>query len=253
MPRRTTGDKPKVLSTLHASSADNRGTDPKASRWESTGGCQQCDIRQRALFAALSEPVLEHLLPSICSAVIPMGDAVYEEDEPASAVYTIGTGILKLVKRGPAGPRIVRLLGPGTAAGLEALSSGSYRHTAVALRPTELCRIPAEVVQQLQGHDGQLADEVLGQWEQQLESADRWLAELGQGTVAERLLRLMAILLEMEERESPLVQLPPMADVASILGITRESVSRALADLQREKALRRVAPHTYELPPETLH
>jgi DNA-binding IclR family transcriptional regulator len=57
----------------------------------------------------------------------------------------------------------------------------------------------------------------------------------------------------MEERESRLVQLPPMADVASILGITRESVSRALADLQREKALRRVAPHTYELPPETLH
>jgi len=44
-----------------------------------------------------------------------------------------------------------------------------------------------------------------------------------------------------------------MADVASILGITRESVSRALADLQRAKALRRVAPHTYELRLETLH
>jgi CRP-like cAMP-binding protein len=43
-----------------------------------------------------------------------------------------------------------------------------------------------------------------------------------------------------------------MTDLASILGTTRESVSRALAELKRAKALRRVAPHTYACHPEAL-
>lgn len=36
-----------------------------------------------------------------------------------------------------------------------------------------------------------------------------------------------------------------MTDLASILGTSRESVSRALAELKRAKTLWRVAPHTY--------
>lgn len=37
-----------------------------------------------------------------------------------------------------------------------------------------------------------------------------------------------------------------MTDLASILGTTRESFSRPLAELKRAQVLRRVAPHTYE-------
>lgn len=226
------------------------GDDPHAIHWESGPDCTQCDLRQQALFSALHESHLEHLQSAIGSAVIPVGAAVYRENAPATAVYTVGRGLIKLLKQGPAGERIVRLLGAGAAVGLEAYFHERYRHTAVAMRPTELCRIPLEVLRELQRRDAGLANGVLAQWQQQLESADRWLSELSQGVAAERIERLVAILAEMEGGASPLVQLPTTAEVASMLGITRESVSRALNGLRRARTLRRVAPHTYEYRPD---
>jgi CRP-like cAMP-binding protein len=226
--------------------------DPRCSldcnqvRWENTADCRHCPIRQQALFAALRGPDFEHILTPIRSAVIPAGTTLYREDAPGAAVYTVSRGLLKLIKGvDGTGGRIVRLLGPGAAAGLESLSTGLYWHSAVAVRQTELCRIPLEVFHELERQNVQLADRVVGQWEQQLRNADRWLAELGQGTVAERVQRLLTVLADMDEDDGSLIQLPPMTDLASILGTTRESVSRALAGLKRTKALRRVAPHTY--------
>jgi CRP/FNR family transcriptional regulator, anaerobic regulatory protein len=239
----------RAVHEIHPGPDADSGCSPDCNqvRWETTADCRHCPIRQQALFAALRGPDFEHILTPIRSAVIPAGTTLYREDAPGAAVYTVSHGLLKLIKGvDGTGGRIVRLLGPGAAAGLESLSTGLYWHTAVAVRQTELCRIPLEVFHELQRQNVQLADRVVDQWEQQVQSADRWLAELGQGTVAERVQRLLAVLAEMEEDDGALIQLPPMMDLASILGTTRESVSRALAELKRAKALRRVAPHTYE-------
>ena len=210
----------------------------------------QCDVRRQALFSGLQESHLEYLEGPVVFAIIPVGAAVYRENAPATAVYTVGHGLIKLIKQGPAGERIVRLLGPGAAVGLEAHFVGRYWHTAVAMRPSGLCRIPLEILKELQRLDAGLAHGVLDQWQQQLESADRWLSELSQGVAAERIERLVAMMVEMEEGASPLVQLPTTTEVASMLGITRESVSRALNGLRRARTLRRVAPHTYEYRPD---
>ena len=223
------------------------GADCNLFHWESEAGsgCRHWPIGQQTLFADLSEAQLDRVLDSSSRAVVPVDARIYEEEGPASAVYIVGQGLIKLIKNASAGPRIVRLLGPSAAAGLEALSGARYRHTAVALRPTELFRIPLDVLQGLQRHHAGFAESVLAQWEQQLESADRWLADLAQGTVPERLQRFVAILADTEEAHSAWVQLPPMTDLASILGSSRESVSRALSGLERTRTLRRVAKRTY--------
>jgi len=255
MPERDVGGKGELLASHRSDASIDRrdrpaADDPHEIHWESGPDCTHCDLRQQALFSALHESRLEHLQSGIGSAVIPVGAAVYRESEPATAVYTVGRGLIKLLKQGPSGERIVRLLGSGAAVGLEAYFDGRYRHTAVAMRPTELCRIPLEVLRELQRHDAGLAHGVLDQWQQQLESADRWLSELSQGVAAERIERLVAILAEMEGGARPLVQLPTTSEVASMLGITRESVSRALNGLRRTRTLRRVAPHIYEYRPD---
>ncbi len=229
------------------------GADCGQVRWERTADCRHCPIRHQAIFAALRGPDFEHLFLPIRGAVVPAGTVLYREDASASAVYTLSHGLLKLIKGVPeTSGRIVRLLGRGAAAGLEALSSGLYWHTAVAVRESALCRIPLDVFRELRAHNVPLTDRVVGQWEQQVQHADRWLAELNHGPVADRVKRLLAMLAEMEADEASLIHLPPMADLASILGTTRESVSRTLAELKRTNALRRVAPHTYECGPEAL-
>lgn len=230
---------------LGIESRSRYGVDCKLFHWESEAACRHWPIGQQTLFADLSEAQFERVLVTSSRAVVPVDARIYEEEVSASAVYIVGQGLLKLIKSASAGPRIVRLLGPCAAAGLEALSGERYRHTAVALRPTELFRIPLDVLQGLQRHHAGFAERVLAQWEQQLESADRWLADLAQGTVPERLQRLVAILADTEEGHSAWVQLPPTTDLASILGSSRESVSRALSGLERTRILRRVAKRTY--------
>jgi CRP-like cAMP-binding protein len=225
------------------------GGDCNDIRWESEAECRHCAIRGQALFAALRGPDFEHLLVPIRRAPIPAGTELYREGAAAHAIYTVRGGLLKLVKDAPGGGRIVRLLGPGATTGMEALSTGLYWHTAVAARPSDLCRIPLDVFGDLREHHAPLADRLMAQWERQVQSADRWLAELNQGTVADRVQRLLLMLAEIEGAR---IELPPMADLASILGTTRESVSRALAELKRAHALRRVAPRTYECDPEVL-
>jgi CRP-like cAMP-binding protein len=214
-------------------------------RRESEAGCRDCPIGQQARLAPLYEAKLQRLLAPIGEAVVPVGVTIYEEGFLGPAAYVVRQGLLKLVKNASAGPRIVRLLGPGSAAGLEAYLAGQYRHTAVAMRPSELCRIPLAVLHELQRHDGGFVGLVLAQWERQLESADRWLADLAQGTVPERLQRFMAIVADTEEGLGAWVQLPPITDLASILGCSRESVSRTLSGLERTRTLRRVGARTY--------
>ena len=215
--------------------------------WDTIADCRYCAIRQQALFSALRGPDFEHIFVPIRSAVIPAGTEIYCQDSPADAIYTVRRGIIKLLVRGPSdGGRIVRLLGRGAAVGLEALTRGVYWHTAVAMGESELCRVPMQVFDALEARSVQIADRVIAQWEQQVASADRWLSELNVGSVAQRVQRMLVLLAELEGGAGQPIQLPPMADLASILGVTRESVSRVIAEMKRADALKRVAPHTYE-------
>ena len=162
------------------------------------------------------------------------------------AVYTVRWGLVKLVKQSPEdSPRIVRLLGPGAAVGLESLKEGIYWHAAVTMRETGLFRIPVKAIDRLQAHNAQVAEQLITQWETYVEYADRWITELSAGPVKVRVCRLIGFLIEITHSASGEIELPSVEDLAAILGASVESVSRATAELKRSKALIRVAPRTY--------
>jgi CRP-like cAMP-binding protein len=213
---------------------------------ELAADCGRCAIRQQALLSVLREADFAEAYASIRRSVLPAGSQVYGQDDTADAVFTVRRGLLKLIKRRPAdGGRIVRLLGSGAAAGLEAITHGVYWHTAVAMRESELCRVPLATFDRLEASRDGLAERIVLQWEKHAFAADRWLAELCTGPVAERIGRLLTMLAELEDDAGETIHLPPMADLASIVGVTRETASRVIAELKRAGALTRVAPHTY--------
>jgi CRP-like cAMP-binding protein len=222
-------------------------------RWEGVADCRHCEVRRHSLFSPLRGPDFERVLPAIRSTVCPKGTVLYRENQVADHVYSIRRGQLKLIKHSTAeGDRIVRLLGRGAVSGMEALTHGLYWHTAIVLRELELCRIPLGVVDELQSRNIQLTDQMIGQWERQVVDADRWLAEICTGSLQGRVGRLLRVLAEMDAPQGDRLELLPMSDLANILGASRESVSRILAELKREQVLRRVAPHTYEVLLEAL-
>ena len=221
--------------------------------WPGMADCRHCRLRGEGLFSAVRGTDFDHLFLPVRTADFPRRTVLYREGQHADAVFALREGMVKLIKRTPDGDeRIVRLLGRRAAMGLEALTHGIYWHTAEALREVDVCRIPLAVFDKLQARHAGISERVVGQWEDQVRCADRWLAELSAGPVNERVRRLLRLLAELDGDNGHHLQLPPMADLANILGTSRESVSRTLAELKRDQTLRHVAPRTYDCDLEAL-
>ena len=91
--------------------------------------------------------------------------------------------------------RIVRLLGPGSAIGLELLDrSDAYHHTAIAIDQVDLCKIPTPTIRQLEGKHPVLYEKVGKQLQEQLDLADQWIVALGAGTARQRVAQLLLVL-----------------------------------------------------------
>jgi CRP-like cAMP-binding protein len=229
-----------------STSAPTKGLSCSDIVWEGTADCRHCPVRQQALFSALRGSDFDQMFSPIRSAIVPAGTVLYTESAPADAIYTVRWGVVKLSKRAPDGVmRIVRLLGPSAAVGLEGLQEGLHWHTATTLQQTGLCRIPFQVIDQLQAQNAQVAERLVMQWERYVEYADRWITDLTAGSVKTRVYRLIKLLVEVTSNTSGEIELPSVHDLAAVLGTSVESVSRATAELKRDEVLTRIAPRTY--------
>jgi len=207
--------------------------------------CRNCGIRHIALFADLDEKDLGLIHLPIQEMGLDHGAVLYGAEDPGAAVFTIRSGLVKLVQMLPDGTqRIVRLLRPGAVAGLEAMLGQAYEHTAMALQPTEVCRIPREVVERLDRETPRLHRRLLEQWHNSLRQADEWLTELSTGNARQRLARFL-LHLSADHPDRP-VKLFTREDLGAILGVTLETASRTVSEFKRVGAMAEVAINTYQ-------
>lgn len=204
--------------------------------WRGQAECEACGIRQTALFADLqaSDFALIHL--PIDEIAFEAGAALYHVGDPGQAVFTIRTGLVKLVNYLADGSqRIVRLLRPGDTAGLEAVLGHDHEHTAIALRPALTCRIPREVVTRLSEQTPRMHDQLMRRWQRSVQQADAWLTSLSTGGAKARVARLLLLL--MDGTESSECDLFGREDMGAMLGVTTETASRIIAEFRREGIL----------------
>ena len=204
--------------------------------WRGQPACEKCGVRHLSLFADLEESDFKGLDLPIEELEFQLGAVLYHVRDPARAVFTVRSGLVKLIQYLPNGhQRIVRLFRQGSTAGLEALVDQPYQHTAVAMQPTLVCRIPALTVQELNARNPKLCKELMRRWHQSLQHADEWLTFLSTGTARARMARLFLYL--KGDSCDPVCQLFGREEVAAILGITSETSSRLIAELKRERII----------------
>jgi CRP/FNR family transcriptional regulator, anaerobic regulatory protein len=202
--------------------------------WQKNGQCRRCSFRDLVLFADLQEGDLDLIHLPISEIKLETGGALYRAGEDATSLFTVRTGLVKLVRYLPDGAqRIVRLLKPGSTAGLEASLGHSYEHTAFALCATTVCRIPRAVVRRLM----EKAPRLYGQFKERLyravQDADECLTSLSTGKASRRLARLL-LQLAAPDGKAPLFS---REDLGALLGITAEHACRTVADLKRAGAI----------------
>ncbi len=209
---------------------------PFKEAWSGQADCRQCALRDSVLFAGLKESDFEKIHQPIDQFVLQPGQALYHAGETGDRLYTIRSGVIKLVQYLPDGAqRIVRLVKTADVVGLEALVDKPYEHDAVVLQPTEVCCLPVRTVQLLGEENPQLHMELLHRWQRALSEADAWLTELSTGPARERVARLLLRLVR--DLEAPECTLFGREDLGAMLGITTETASRTIAEFKRKGIL----------------
>jgi CRP-like cAMP-binding protein len=212
------------------------------AEWIGRSRCDKCHIRQLMLFSALPETAFEKILQPIDHMIYPAGSVLYEADTHKKFIYSIRDGMVKLEHVAQDGQnRIVRLLGAGAAIGLELLDGADgYHHTAIAINQVDLCKIPLSTVRQLESKHAVLCKQVGKQLQEQLDLADEWIVALGTGTAKQRVAQLILVLNEFFADENGAFILLNREDMAAMIGIAVETVSRMIAEFKRQKILNKV-------------
>jgi len=215
--------------------------------WQGRANCQHCNIRHLMMFSGLPEQAFSHTLSPIDNICIPSGSVLFEQGQCDRGVFSIRSGIIKLLSLTTNGSqRIVRLLGRGGAIGLELLEAGEcYRHTAIALTPADVCHIPLETLQQLDTSYPQLCQQVRGRLQEDLDRADQWILTLGSGPARKRIANLLLLMIEYGNDPHHVIELLGREDMAAMIGTSIETASRITAELKRRGILRKTGPHRF--------
>ena len=218
------------------------------AEWLGRAHCDRCHIRKLMFFSELPDSAFGHLLQPIDHYIYPPGSVLYEADSHKQFIFSIRRGMVKLVHVAQDGSsRIVRLLGPGAAIGLELLEgASSYHHTAIAVDHVDLCKIPVATTKQLQSEYPALCRHVGEQLQEQLDLADQWIVALSTGTAKQRVAQLLLIMDEFFADEHDAFILLNREDMAAMIGIAVETASRMIAEFKRQKILYRYKDNRFQ-------
>ncbi len=156
------------------------------------------------------------------------GKALFEVGDAMNAIYVVRAGCVKTVTVDDDGNERVRGFHlPGDLIGLDALHAERYPSSAIAIVPSQLCRIPRTLAVEKLAQNPVLAQRLFERMSSNLGSA---LALSGDYTADQR---VAAFLINMQSRLNPLPGAAarlPMArrDIANYLRLATETVCRVL-------------------------
>lgn len=201
--------------------------------WTNVVNCFNCNIDRSALVIGFKDRNCNDIHRPFDRHNYPAGAPIYKAGENGVSLFTIRKGLVKLSCDLPdGGQRIVRLSRASDVLGLECLATDAYLHTAVALQPTEVCRLPTSCVKRSLMSDQRVFHMLMTHWCRTLCDAERWITELSTGTARERVIRLLLWLSENEGGGS--CTLFSREDLGAVLGLTTETASWVMAELKRQ-------------------
>ena len=157
---------------------------------------------------------------------------IYRDDTPASHVFIIGEGVVKVFKDLPSGRRwVTAFLFPADVFGLA--ENGRYVRSAQAVRRATLYQFGIDVLIDTLKSDGELQFKFLCKLTHEVREAQRQTITIGRRDAIGKLAMFIREL-ERQHRGSGDIDLPmSRSDIASYLGLSLESVSRASRALER--------------------
>ncbi|WP_163710125.1 Crp/Fnr family transcriptional regulator [Mangrovibacterium lignilyticum] len=198
--------------------------------------CRTCSIKSRAV------SVLEHnelaILEEGCSQTdFRKGELILKENAPARYITYIRDGFVKLCKTGIGGKEyILSISGKGAYLGLQNLDEKRRVNyfSAYAITDAKVCYLDIRYFDQLLKMNGVFASEVISYiFHDEMNYFERLLNNVQQ-QLPGRLATALLYFYQQIYRENPFNLNLTKAELASLIGTSRESVTRALKSFQND-------------------
>ena len=200
-------------------------------------------LRACALFAKVSDAQLEQLARVLRHRRFRRNEVIFHQGDPGDSLHIIAEGAVKIVLPSAEGEEaIIATLRVGDFFGeLALLDSAPRSATATALEATETLVLPRDVFRQVLDEEPSLRDALLAGMVAELRRLTGQVEELYFLDLAGRLaMRLVRLAQDAQPGATGVVRLDwpfTQSDLAAMIGGTRQSVNRLLADLVRDGLL----------------
>lgn len=200
--------------------------------------CFACSCKASSIFGDLDATTLMELDRRRQPSIYPAGATVFLENEEPRAVYCVGTGRVKLSRCGEDGRVVVLSTATsGDVLGVRPLLLGvPHDLTAETLEETRLCFIPKGDFLAFLSQNGAVSLKLAQKLSAELDEAYRQASGVVLKSTTERLAELILSLCQTHGQPGPGgIGLPTnmcQDELAEFLGVSRRSLSRALATLR---------------------
>lgn len=200
-------------------------------------------LKNNRLFTGAGDRVDDtaHIFTTV---LYPAKTAIFEQGDATRLVYLVKRGNIRISRITPDGKEItVAILGAGDIFGEETLFAKGQRTTiATTVGEALVCTARADELFELLSRDPELALNVAKIVHDRLDDASATIEDLAYAKVADRLIHLferLAVEHGVETGDGTRIEVRlTHADIASLIGSTRETVTVELTNLAREGRLR---------------
>ncbi len=214
-----------------------------------TSGCEQCPVRNIAICRALRGSHWDELSGINTRRRYSKGDAIVQQDSSSQLFAIIVSGVVKLTRMNADGRlQIVGLLFESDCLG--DIFREHTRYGAECVNDVELCCFQSEAFDEVLKGNPALEHNLLERVTGDLEDARRWIALLGKMKATEKVATFLLWLRNKKCHHcSRLARFvdnnilePPLTreEIAEVLGLTRETVSRIMHRMTVERVIERV-------------
>ncbi len=199
---------------------------------------QECLFCEAKLYAGLSEGQACEIRGMLSRHVNDPNDVLFRASEPAQFLYMIRSGQIKLTTSDADGnEHIIGLVGAGYLLGFDNIGATVHSYTAECLTPTVICKIKHRDMMQVLAENPKVSLNVLHAMNDQLVQARSLIRVLGQKSSIEKLASFLLSVAPQQADKMPEERLPlnlSRCEIAEVLGLAVETVSRIMARLQRD-------------------
>jgi len=203
--------------------------------------CIHCPTRQNTEWKDLSEEHMDLIDQFKHVSDREPGEIIYQQGHESEGVYCIQSGLVGIRQLDANGNEVLlRLCHPGETIGYRALLSNSeHSHFAEILAPSHICFIERRIVSELLAQNPTIGERFLIRTLEELKEAEENFVRSRNLSIRIRLLHCLMVLFDRygsgDEMNGYELKIPvSRRNLASLIAVTPESVSRTISDLEED-------------------